>query len=514
MKNKSVYKLFPICIGLVFCIFGCIPVEDIGNYWEQGKLDPKIEGHWKKTGVEHRSEDEYLSFIKSKNCYSIQIQNADEEEPSDEAFVKTIVLGEYQFLIWKDSGVVTAGTDPNSIEEEQNNSGWIMKYKLLKNKLTLYFLDSEILKDAIEKGQIKGGLNGGDAIGPSIRKLDTESIKWLTKIANQKKSWKAEEYIKIENLEEALKHSRSYPATKKTRENATVDVNLPDLQYFAEGKTDIFLRYLKASSEWKVFEERGEIICYKRVLHKSGEDILWQTSRNGYEHNKPDIPEKDQYQIRYLFRFSEDSSSSYNSWADTTKVGPTEGKIQLKLKSDDQGIESYLVVGQQGLWFEFFEQSNREKRVKTREALQWIEEYLKNIRKYEKEIQQKGFASKLMPQQIKIISEIKIEEEQWGIYNVYAWINPGKEGYIYLKVFNADTNERLSEESISESSEEYIGWSDDPSVLFFSHSLITIYEGDWEDFYDAKFELWFHPEDGSAEAKLLETTFKVCGWEN
>ena len=102
---------------------------------------------------------------------------------------------------------------------------------------------------------------------------------------------------------------------------------------------------------------------------------------------------------------------------------------------------------------------------------------------------------------------------QGGIYQVYARINPGTAGRVYLKVFEATRNTRLSAGRIAECSLEYTGWSDDPQEQFFYNTEITVYEGDWGVYYPARFELWFMPQDGGPERKLLEKIFKIEGWQ-
>ena len=48
----------------------------------------------------------------------------------------------------------------------------------------------------------------------------------------------------------------------------------------------------------------------------------------------------------------------------------------------------------------------------------------------------------------------------------------------------------------------------------FSYQVeVTIYEGDWGVYYPARFELWFVPESGLPERKLLEDSFRIEGWQ-
>jgi hypothetical protein len=102
---------------------------------------------------------------------------------------------------------------------------------------------------------------------------------------------------------------------------------------------------------------------------------------------------------------------------------------------------------------------------------------------------------------------------QSGSYTAEIWLNPGESGMIYLKAFEATNGTRLSEDSLKRSSNEWIGWSDDPAELFFSNTNFTIYEGDRGKPYAARFEVWFVPDSGGKERKLMEKVFKIEGWQ-
>jgi hypothetical protein len=102
---------------------------------------------------------------------------------------------------------------------------------------------------------------------------------------------------------------------------------------------------------------------------------------------------------------------------------------------------------------------------------------------------------------------------QPGIYTTDIWLNPGESGMIYLKAFEVTKGTRLSDDSLKSSSNEWIGWSDDPAELFFSNTNFTIYKGDRGKPYAARFEVWFVPDSGGKERKLMEKVFKIEGWE-
>jgi hypothetical protein len=81
-----------------------------------------------------------------------------------------------------------------------------------------------------------------------------------------------------------------------------------------------------------------------------------------------------------------------------------------------------------------------------------------------------------------------------------------------VKVFNARTGELLSGPYIEKSSLRLAGWSSDKAVLFPYNSEVTVYEGDWEHQYEARFELWFRGATAK-QRKLLEKKLMIYGWE-
>jgi len=102
---------------------------------------------------------------------------------------------------------------------------------------------------------------------------------------------------------------------------------------------------------------------------------------------------------------------------------------------------------------------------------------------------------------------------QPGIYDSEIWVNPGEPGMIYLKAYEITLEYPLSADRLKECSNEWVGWSNDTSQLFFSNTHLTIYEGEWGKPYAARFEVWFVPDSGGPERKLIERIFKIEGWQ-
>lgn len=521
-------KITVLLLTLAF-LAGCIPVDDLGDYWKNGSQDPALEGHWKKEETEFRSQDEYLSFENAGEHYLHYRTSADRpsDEPRMEIKVKSIHLSGNHFLMLvgdKESLMKTLPPDASSEQKDQlkkvvdNVSGGLQLYQIKNNTLTLFFLDEQVLQEAIKSGEVAGKIpkeddpNTMDLTPATITRLDGETARFLIRISKNPKNWQhVEKYKKIANLDEALAVSKAYPTTKDTLENSLVDINQTNLKYFAGDKSDVLLRHLQASPEWKVFDERGQIICYQR--ERTGDK--WKVSLNGYQSS---WHYGDHLQTRKLFRFSEVGGGAFVNKYNRNKtiiVSPMAGLTHLNLVSSDQGIESYLVIGKKGLWFEFFEQSSKEPRVHTREAMRWLEEFLGNIREAEDEVGQNGFASKLMPpngiKKGKPIIDIQ-DGIQGGIYDVYAWINPRSPGSTFLKVFNLANDKMLSEERIYDSSSERMGWSEDGEQLFAYNAHVIIDEGDWDNKYQARFEIW-HSSDKGEEVKLIEGIRMITGWQ-
>ena len=38
-------------------------------------------------------------------------------------------------------------------------------------------------------------------------------------------------------------------------------------------------------------------------------------------------------------------------------------------------------------------------------------------------------------------------------------------------------------------------------------------EGNWDQYYAARFELWFRPDSGAPERKITEKVFRIQGWQ-
>jgi hypothetical protein len=102
---------------------------------------------------------------------------------------------------------------------------------------------------------------------------------------------------------------------------------------------------------------------------------------------------------------------------------------------------------------------------------------------------------------------------QGGIYWYYAWLDNVETGSIYLKAYEYTKNIELSSERLLQKTEIEI---DDigENVIKIGPKEFTIYEGDWDKYYVARFELWYKPLDNRKnEIKLIEKNYLIEGWQ-
>lgn len=101
---------------------------------------------------------------------------------------------------------------------------------------------------------------------------------------------------------------------------------------------------------------------------------------------------------------------------------------------------------------------------------------------------------------------------QRGLYEYDIWINSKESGFAYLKAFEITKNIELSSDKLKKRSSIRIEQTKGSIVRFGTKDFFTIYEGDWGKLYAARFEVWFKPDNGGKDRKLIEKNYKIEGW--
>ena len=101
---------------------------------------------------------------------------------------------------------------------------------------------------------------------------------------------------------------------------------------------------------------------------------------------------------------------------------------------------------------------------------------------------------------------------QPGLYEYDFWTSKIDSGTIYIKAYEITQNYALSTQRLPQSSSVKIYNPTDSIIKVGTTNHFTIYEGDWDKPYAARFEVWFKPSVGGQERKLFEKNYKIEGW--
>jgi hypothetical protein len=506
---------------------GWVWVEDLAGAWDRATLDPQLEGCWQLReggiGVSGFVDQELALFAKENDAYVWTKVDTflGKVEPLIMGRVKTLRLGEQAFLVV-----------PMDEEEGEDlvTTGTVIPYSLDGDTLRMFKFEDEAIWKAIEQKQVVGGTVDPEhaenvlfLIPMWLTTLDEETEAFLAELAKARRWREAGVYERVEDPEAAIARIGKYPGGKDTPRNTRVNINLSDLAYFAEGRTDMLLRHLCTSPAWRVTVEHDEIVCTRRwpvdrEWYDSDDGISgWTVSyRSSGWPNQAAPTWTKAAPVFHIGPDREATAAHEDHWKDFKCVDAEAGEVQLNMERDDQSIRSTLAVGRGELWAWFRERTDQEARVCTRAALQMTEKLLAELRQGEAEAREKGYIAALLPSGAIRRGEPRMwlpETGMGGIYEILAWANPGADGEVYVKVFRVDTGQLLSADQMEDRGPELIGWSDDPAELFPYDSEVTVYEGGFDELYDARFELWFQPMDGSPARKLAETTANISGWE-
>lgn len=292
-------------------------------------------------------------------------------------------------------------------------------------------------------------------------------------------------------------------------DDPTITANVAALTALSKSNPGMLKRHLASSPSWRVFKEDGNVFATRRWA--IGPE--WTCTLHGYytRHDvdlwsKAGVPD---FQSRFTIGLSGRPWWRGNSETTRLKAGET-AKVTLS-KGNGQS-ESHCVIAAGPLAVEVMEQSGAVERRLTKASLGYVE---KELAPLVERPTWETIRSILPAESIKRGKpSIGLRKSfQPGIYDSVIWVNPGEPGMVYLKAFEVTQGTALSSERLKDASDEWVGWSDDPEELFFSNTNFTIYEGDWGKPYAARFEVWFTPDSGGADRKLVEEVFKIEGWQ-
>lgn len=100
---------------------------------------------------------------------------------------------------------------------------------------------------------------------------------------------------------------------------------------------------------------------------------------------------------------------------------------------------------------------------------------------------------------------------QGGIYEYDFYYPRLAAGEIFLRCFEAGKNEPLSAESVEDrTTVRQSAFTEFSKVA--ERKRFTIYEGDWEEYYAVRVEVWHRDSVTHKETKLMEKLYRMEGW--
>jgi hypothetical protein len=322
----------------------------------------------------------------------------------------------------------------------------------------------------------------------------------------------------VENFDEPSEHVTdeftkkvimAFSTNSIVKSQAEISTDFAILNEFGTTNRQKLIQHLAASPQWFVTEEGGKSYAYRRLTIGG----RWQNSLNGFFSGSSVAPSSEpHFQTRIVIGLDGPVFvEPFQRKRIYTAAQVGSGDVPIRVVDDkefNQGKESYLVLQSSRASIEIFEQSDIDARPITKLALAEVKRELEEVlvstnteMPLEQIVQHAGE------------SEIQLAKGmQGGIYQVRAFVNPSEAGRAYIKVFEATQNTPLSAERIKPVSISRIGWSTNSNEKFRYQSEITVYEGDWGTFYPGRFELWFIPDSGKPERKLIDRIFRIEGW--
>lgn len=310
--------------------------------------------------------------------------------------------------------------------------------------------------------------------------------------------------------------------------DAVVRVQIePALPRLSDADVAVVERYVRASSRWEVREEDGRRWAIRK---EPGQGGALDASLNGFY---GDPTGADRRQTRVALALGRELG--FGARAAITRVPPGARSVSVGLRRDPSGQPavwgSYCIASiAKGVTLEVFEESTRESRAFTQAALREVGAEMRAALEHRAEILAAGHAASLLPDPLHHgAPTLEIADGmQPGIYVATAWANPRADGRVLVRVrlvgpdpatpaafppeLAGKNGTLLSDDRSGPRSVRWIGYGPDAGVLYPYQSEVTLYEGDWQHRYTARFELWFEPSGGGAARKLVETTRVVAGW--
>jgi len=291
----------------------------------------------------------------------------------------------------------------------------------------------------------------------------------------------------------------------------------------SERAHDLLFRYLASDAAWRVTRfgagAPGTVVAVKRE-HVEGElpsedEIAaglgprppWRWTRNGFVTAAG--ADGSVRTTRLLIRLSPDAPPD-PSWRDAAAASTAAlgaARLPLRLFRGEGGaLESDLVLEGPGLDVEIFESDGDPQRAFTAAAVAEARGLLQAAAAQAASGRADIDRARLTPGSVLAAERpsmrIHAENGQPGRLAVSGYVNPGRAGWIYLRLLDATTGAALEAPEESDAI-EYAGWSDDPREQFYFDLPAQCRTPARTSPVAARFELWFVAAAGGAAVRRI-----------
>lgn len=288
---------------------------------------------------------------------------------------------------------------------------------------------------------------------------------------------------------------------------APLDIQQDALGFLLDGHRDELLRYLEAHPTWRVGIESNAHPDTIVVFYRHPTDHFL----NGYFYI-------DDIQVRRGFVLSDGPIENEFTRETVVLCRHDAGAVAVPLyiyRLMPQFWYGIVYVGEPGFWYRSSEQSPSPALPMMRRMLKDLERELAVVRAV---IKRGGTVAEALPADAITMGEPRIEVDAENSQSLLASarVNPGEPGVTTWRVRRVSDGTAYSLLRPELYARERVGFSEDPRQLFFAKSEICIKETEtgWETDHEVVFELWFAPDDGGQERKLIELKKAIKGWEN
>ena len=325
--------------------------------------------------------------------------------------------------------------------------------------------------------------------------------------------------VKAGDESDAFQKAVLAASAQPSSDDSTVTASIDSLIALYANAPDVLMRYLAMSPAWFVSEGGGGGVVAARRWQMNS---TWQNNSGQYsEAVADDSPETSSEAtplsllLRIHFYKYPLATSTF-----TTFLSPGETAALNLSNEGESGYSSRVMILAGDFFVEIIEDSSGQGRQLTKAALSFLENEMASLAENPSEATIRAALPINSIEEGTASIELK-DLSQPGLYQVTSWLNPGESGSVYLKAFEVTQNTPLSAQLLRLESEERMGWSD-RDELFMANADIKIDEGSWGKPYAARFEVWFSPDVGTGDSpegtlrdrKLLESVFKIEGWQS